>query len=214
MIQLANLRTSFIMAVVTALIPLPLSAGAITFHTERGIIAGNGCPEGSSRVYTDEYGDLLIEHDDLAIRLYAGGTDRTLSARVACSIRIPVTVAKGFYVKSIEQVLNYSVLKSAGASASIATQTSFSLDMVGPFSVALSRGATQNPEIIVESRLDHLESASQIQRYCNPARADELMLRINLAISGSRRSTAQDLIVQAFGGYLGEGLEVKLGLCP
>jgi hypothetical protein len=125
-----------------------------------------------------------------------------------------VTVAKGFYVKSIEQVLNYSVLKSAGASASIATQTSFSLDMVGPFSVALSRGATQNPEIIVESRLDHLESASQIQRYCNPARSDELMLRINLAISGSRRSTAQDLIVQAFGGYLGEGLEVKLGLCP
>jgi hypothetical protein len=102
-------------ALILSSVSMPLVAGVITFHPESGLMAGNGCPDGSSRMYVDEYGDLVMEHDAMALTLPSYGQDSSLAGRQSCTIRVPITLKRGFYVTSIEQRLTFSATKSTKA---------------------------------------------------------------------------------------------------
>ncbi len=208
------LRRLFEIAVMLSSVSTPLLAGVITYHPESGIYAGNGCPEGSSRIYVDEYGDLVLEHDAMILSLPAYGQDPALSGRRACTIRIPVTIPQGFYISAIEQRIAYAAIKSEGAQAQISTQTSFSSDRVSPFTAILPRDEEFTGDLMIDSRRNQLNSQSQINRYCRGDRSEEMMLRINMAMSGQRDSYAEDLIVQTIGGYISEGIDVEVSPCP
>ena len=189
-------------------------AGIISFHPESAIYAGNGCPQGSTRISVDDYGDLLMEHDALSLDLPAYGTNQALAGRSTCSIRVPLTIPRGFYVKAIEQRLIYAANKSAGAEARIATRTALSGDTVTPFTVLLARDDKIYSESLIDSRRDQIDSRQRRQQYCSSERSEEMMLQVNIAISGQRDSIAEDLTVRSFGGYVGEGFEIEIGACP
>ena len=190
-----------------------VQAGVVTFYPESAIYAGNGCPQGKTHIIVDEMGDLLIQHEELILSL-PQGVGSTLAGRKACSIRIPVTLPHGYYVRSIEQQIQYSVQKSAGAEARIATRAALSSDSINPFTVLLPLDDEIVGENMIDSRRDYLGAASRRARYCTETRSEELMLQINTVISGQRSSVDQDLIVAAYGGYLGEGFELEIAECP
>lgn len=188
-------------------------AGVITFLPDRAIVAGNGCPEGSTIVSVDEFGDLSVEHSELAIILPANGRDRALAARKACVVRVPVIVPTGFYVKSIEQHIIHGAIKSADAELKIASRAAFSSDNIQPFTITLPRGEEFSEAFVIDSRIDHLNEATQRQHYCQDGRAEEQMFQLNVAISGQRDSIHDDLISAAYGSRFGEGIEIEIEPC-
>ena len=200
-------------ALILSSVSMPLVAGVITFHPESGLMAGNGCPDGSSRMYVDEYGDLVMEHDAMALTLPSYGQDSSLAGRQSCTIRVPITLKRGFYVTSIEQQLTFSATKSTKADAAIATRTTI-MESISPLTAQLSRGTEYYGDMMITSRRDDLDTATQISQYCRHGRAEDLMLQVNLAISGRRDSLSENLIVQDLGSYIGEGIELEVAACP
>lgn len=190
------------------------SANELIFHPENAIYAGNGCPQGSTTITVDELGDLYIDHSALGISLPANGDNQALAARSTCLVRIPVTVPKGLYVKSIQQTLSYSVAKSVNADLQLASRAAFSSDSVHPFIISLPAGDEVYSEHSIDTRLDHLDSAKQRAKYCRDERPDQMIFQVQIAISGQRESAGDDLIAAAYGSHFGEGIEVELANCP
>jgi hypothetical protein len=189
------------------------SANELIFHPETAIYAGNGCPQGSTAISVDELGDLYIDHSALAILLPAGGSNQALAARSTCIVRVPVTVPKGLYVKSIQQSLSYAVAKSANADLQLASRAAFSSDSVHPFIISLPAGDEVYSDHSIDTRLDHLDSAKQRAKYCRDERPSEMIFQVQIAISGQRDSVMDDLLAAANGSHIGEGIEVELGSC-
>ena len=98
--------------------------------------------------------------------------------------------------------------------AQISTRTAISSDRVTPFTSLLAYGEEFSGGMLIDTRHDQLNRASQIAAYCRSSRSEDMMLQINLAIAGQRDSEAEDLVIQAFGGYLGEGIEIEVAECP
>jgi len=189
-------------------------AGSIVFHPERAVVGGNGCPQYATRLSVDEFGDLLIEHDALSISLGSNSGNAALAERKACAIRVPVTVASGYYVKSIEQRLTYSVSKSAGSEARLATRTSLSGVSLNPFTVTLPYGDEMYSDNMIDTRRDYLSRPDQRASLCQPGRPEDQMLQINVAITAQRDNGDEELLIAAHGSYIGEGFEIELAPCP
>ena len=189
-------------------------AGSIMFHPERAVVGGNGCPQNATRLSVDEFGDLLIEHDAMSISLAPSGGNPALAARKACAIRVPVTVASGFYVKSIEQRLTYAVSKSAGSEARLATRTSLSGINLNPFTVTLPYGDEMYSDFMIDTRRDYLSRPEHRASLCQAGRSEDQMLQINVAITAQRDSAAEALLIAAHGSYIGEGFEIEMAPCP
>lgn len=190
------------------------SANELIFHPETAIYAGNGCPQGSTSISVDELGDLYIDHTALAILLPANGENQALAARRTCLVRVPVTVPKGLYVKSIQQSLSYAVGKSANADIQIASRAAFSSDSVHPFIISLPVGDEVYSDHSIDTRLDYLDSAKQRAKYCSDERPEQMIFQAQIAISGQRESVMDDLLAAAYGSHFGEGIEVELASCP
>jgi hypothetical protein len=205
---------SVLITVVSSLMSGIATAGVLTFHPESAIYAGNGCLQGRSHISVDEAGDLLIEHEDLILDLPSQGRSSALAGRRACTMRIPVTLPQGYYVKAIEQQIQYSVSKSAHAEARIATRTALSGDAVNPFTVLLAADDEFHGENMIDSRRDYLGDARRRAHYCEAGRAEDMMLQISTVISGQRDSIDDELVVAAYGGYIGEGIELEIAPCP
>ena len=189
------------------------SANELIFHPETAIYAGNGCPQGTTTISVDELGDLYIDHSALAILLAGGGDNQALAARSTCLVRVPVTVPKGLYVKSIQQSLSYAVAKSANADIEMASRAAFSSDSVHPFIVSLPAGDEVYSDHSIDTRLDNLDSAKQRAKYCRDERPEEMIFQVQVAISGQRDTVMDDLLAAAFGSHFGEGIEVELASC-
>jgi hypothetical protein len=203
--------SSIITGVIFASVASTANAGVVTFHPESAIYAGSGCPQGATHILVDEVGDLLIEHEQLVLDLRRGTS--VLAGRKACSIRVPVSLPQGFYVKSIQQQIQYSVLKSAGAEAKISTRTALSGDYINPFTVVLPADEEIYGDNMIDARRDNLGSRSRREHYCSGTRSEDLMLQINTVISGEKDSIDQDLVVASYGGYIGEGIELEIAAC-
>lgn len=189
------------------------SASELTFHPETAIYAGNGCPQGSTTISIDEMGDLQIDHSGLGIFLFGDGQSETLAARSTCLVRIPVTVPKGLYVKSIQQSLSYAVAKSANADLQLASRAAFSSDSVHPFIISLPAGDEVYSEHSIDTRQDHLDSVRLRAKYCNDSRSENMIFQVQIALSGQRESAMDDMAVAAFGSHFGEGIEIELASC-
>ena len=187
-------------------------AGVLTFHPEFAVYAGSGCPQGMTRLMVDETGDLLIEHEALRLDLQQG-VGSALAGRRACAIRVPVTLPQGFYVRSIEQQLHYSAMKSAGAESRISTRAAMSGDSVDPFTITLPLGEEIYGDNMIASRRDDLDEDISYDTYCKGSRSEEMMLQVNTVISGQRQSIYEDLLIAAYGGYIGEGIEIEIAEC-
>jgi hypothetical protein len=188
-------------------------AGVISYHTERAVIAGNGCNASNSTVSVDEFGDLSIGHDNLAIVLPANGSDHALAARKTCIVRVPVTIPRGFYVKSIQQQIMHGAAKSAGAEIRVSSRASFSSDNISPFTILLPHDEDIYAEFMIDSRTDVFSDAQQQAKYCRPDRPEEQMFQLNVALTGSRDSIHESLVSAAYGSHFGEGLEIEVRAC-
>jgi Domain of unknown function (DUF4360) len=204
--------SSILSGVILASIATTANADVVTFHPESAIYAGSGCPQGKTHILVDEMGDLLIEHEELVLDLRQGTS--VLAGRKSCSIRVPVTLPQGFYVRSIQQQIQYSVMKSVGAEAKISTRTALSGDSINPFTVVLPSEDEIYGDNMIDSRRDYLGSSHRRQQYCSGTRSEEMMLQINTVISGQKESSDRDLVVAAYGGYVGEGIELEIAACP
>lgn len=204
--------SSILSGVIFASIATTANAAVVTFHPESAVYAGSGCPQGKTHILVDEVGDLLIEHEELILDLRQGTS--VLAGRKACAIRVPVTLPQGFYVRSIQQQIQYSSLKSAGAEAKISTRTALSGDAINPFTVVLPSEDEIYGDNMIDSRRDYLGSASRREKYCSGTRSEDMMLQINTVISGQKESSDQDLVVASYGGYVGEGIELEIAACP
>lgn len=190
------------------------SASEIVFHADQAVYAGNGCPQDSTSVSVDEFGDLYIDHTALGLVLPAQGENEALAGRKACTIRVPAFIPKGFYVKSIQQSLHYGVAKSVGADLQLATRAAFSSDTVRPFNVSLPTGFDVYSQYSLDTRLDQFVPSKQIVKYCGENRAEETMFQLNVVISGQRESVMEDLVAVDYGNHFGEGIEIELANCP
>lgn len=185
----------------------------INYHVERAIVAGNGCNAANSSVTVDEFGDLAIAHDNLAIVLPAHGPDQSLAARKSCVVRVPVTIPRGYYIKSIQQQIMHGAAKSEGAEIRIASRATFSSDAVTPFTILLPRDEAIYADFMIDSRTDVFSDSRQRQKYCASDRPEEQMFQLNVVLSGTRNSVNEDLVSAAYGSRFGEGFEVEVKSC-
>jgi hypothetical protein len=187
-------------------------ASMITYHTERAVLGGTGCSQQNASLFVNDFGDLEIHMDGMFMALTS---ENTLTAdRKSCAIRVPITIPKGYYVRSIEQRLAYAISKSAGAQASLATRTSIGGLTVNPFTVYLPRGDEIYSENLIDSRRDFLGTTANIATQCSAGNPEDRMLQINMAASGQRDNLDEELSIYTGGAYLGEDFEIELAECP
>jgi hypothetical protein len=187
-------------------------AGVITYHPERAILGGNGCSTEGSTIEVNEFGDLEIHYDAM---MMAFSPQSTLMAdRRSCAVRIPVSIPRGFYVRSIEQRLAYAVAKSADTQASLATRLSLAGLTLSPYIVTLPYGEEFYSDVALDTRRDDVGTDAHMRAQCRSDRSEETMLQLNTAISGQRDNHYGELYIQTGDTYIGEGYEIDLAPCP
>jgi len=188
------------------------TAGIITFNPEASVVAGSGCPQGSTDIYLDDFGDLNIDYHSLAIQL--GGNTSALAQRKACVVRIPVHIPHGYYMKTTEQQLIYGVRKSSGSSLKIASRAAVSGDKVTPLTVDMPLGSVIAEQSKIDYQPGELNEAQQIRKYCESERSEDTIFQINVAVSAQRSSVRETVQLKAYSQILGEGMELEVAPCP
>ena len=175
-------------------------------HSPSMIIAGNGCQKDVDAFASTNGNDLAIVFTRLGVDLPGGGS-QSLADRKSCSVRVPVTVAPGLYIGQLTQRVSYGVTKTAGATGSVATRSSFFGFPVSPHTVNLPYGTAVNQPLLINSRVDNFlvdtRPGSWYQGWCTRSRAPRGLYQANFAVSGQKANSLEDLIMFV------DGLDLK-----
>lgn len=186
----------------------------IEWKADKAIALGSHCNsiENNGREI-DTY--FLSNGDDVSV-VWSGlqfnltGHGDELAARQNCSIRIPISTTRGWYIGEIEQHLSHYLLKSRGARVSIATRATVANAAVSPFTISYP-SATAFRGIYDNSRIDLLtEQAAYVHSWCrNPSG----IYKFNVAISAMRDSH-QAVVIAGVEEDIRLDLSLRSSLCP
>jgi len=199
-----NLRTTWMMFLgVSALTSAVASAESIEWDVERAVIAGTGCQKDWDAFASTNGNDLSVVFTNLGVDL-PGNSGSPLAARKNCTVRVPAEISQGLYIGELVQRVTYGVTKSARASGSVATRSTFFGFNVSPYTVNLPYGSAINNPLLVNSRTDEfLVNTTWYTGWCRAGRNPRGLYQANLAISGQRDSDRENLIMFV------DGLDLK-----
>jgi hypothetical protein len=174
-------------------------------HSPSTIIAGSGCQKDVDAFASTNGNDLAIVFTRLGVDLPGGGSP-TLADRKNCTVRVPATVAPGVYIGQLTQRISYGITKTAGATGSVATRSTFFGFNVSPHTVNIPYGYSVNEPLLTNARVDNFSvrtTPSWYSGWCSPNRAPRGLYQANFAVSGQKRNSREDLIMFV------DGLDLK-----
>lgn len=193
-------------------------AATISWNTNSAIAIGSGCNSRDPNRPIDTFfvangNDLSVVFSGLGVNL-PGGSGLPLAERKNCSMRVPATLAGGYYVGELTQVLSYGVTKTRAALGGISSRTTFFNAPASPFSVSFPYGSAMNIPLANQTRKDlYLVNTygSYIYNWC---RNPQGIFKSDISVSGQRYSDLEDLII--FSDALDVRFEAIAGLvtCP
>jgi len=171
--------------------------------SSRVIVAGSGCQKDIDAFVQANGSDIAVVFTNLGVNLPGNGTLRQLADRKACTVRIPAEIAKGLYIGELTQQFTYGVTKTHGSSGSVATMSTFFGFNVSPHTWRVARGALNSP-LATQVRTDQfLVNTPWYQGWCNPNRSLKGLYQANIAVTGQRDNSWEDLILFV------DGLDLK-----
>ncbi|MEY4064792.1 MAG: hypothetical protein RIR26_1000 [Pseudomonadota bacterium] len=175
------------------------AASAQTAHwiVEQAVANGTGCIMGSDTLAIAAGDQIQFIFSNLGVDLPAN-SGLPFAARKACTVAVPAQIARGYYAANLQQSLYYGGIKSAGATASIATQGTFFGLPVNPLVVNLPYGSTFNqPAAYRQTTNSFLVSAPGPAMWCLPAFNPVGLFTSRLVVQGSKSSDNQNLLLSA-----------------
>lgn len=186
------------------------TTGGVTFHHARAVLAGSGCSDASASIALDAAG-FRVTFSEMKIDL-RGGT--ALSERRACAVRVPIDIPLGYYIARIDQKLDYSIRRSAGAKAALSTNaTVFGLPS-SPYTINHDGVLAETvAHASVRSPVRFAAGSAEAIAMCSATRATGGMLALNLALTAQRTPT-QSVAVAIDAFEFHEGVDVAIASCP
>lgn len=184
---------------------------AVIWDTGGAVAFGSGCRSvgpNPNTVFVSFGNDAAVLFSAFGVNLPAGSANMALAELKNCEIRIPATLREGFYFSELIQTITYGVNKSANSSGKITTNSSFFNLPVASFTVNVPLGAINNPAVTESQTNPFLVTAA-----CGGAPLSGLF-RSGMAVSGSRSSPGQTLILAAQGLDLRYQITIPIVLCP
>lgn len=175
------------------------AAAAQTAHwiVEQAVANGTGCVMGSDTLAIAAGDQIQFIFSNLGVDLPAN-SGLPYAARKACTVAVPAQIARGFYAANLQQSIYYGGIKSAGATASIATQGTFFGLPVNPLVVNLPYGTTFNqPAAYRQTTNSFLVSAPGPAMWCLPSFNPRGLFTSRLVVQGSKSSDSQNLLLSA-----------------
>ena len=215
---------SRLLIIAAAAIPVTLAAASGTaqaqsneliWRPELAVANGSGCrlQNGVGDPVVVAFGSTvsvlfgLMGVDSLmGVDLPAGGPNQRLADIKNCSVRIPVTIPRGYYIVELTQTLTYGVNKTHGSSGKITTLDSILDSSVGSLSVAIPRGSIQQPAL-TESKTRYLRIEA-----CG-ASSRSGFYRTDVATSGQRDSSRETFILRAEGVDIHYDIKCRTRAC-
>ena len=170
------------------------------------ILAGRGCHRDVDAFLSANGDDLSVVFTALGVDLPGNGPNAQLAASSNCAVRIPATIAPGFYIGQLTQRITYGVTKTAGSQVNVQTRSSFFNFGVSPHGVNMPFGSAVNNPLLTTERQDLFAvstTPSWYSGWCSPSRAPRGFYQANIGVSGNRNSTFEDLIAFV------DGLDLK-----
>jgi hypothetical protein len=213
------IRTIISVGALVAVASVAAPAGAqtvpsVVWDVNDTILGGTGCSvaDGDTLVLASG-NDLSIIFSNLGVNLPGGSSD-ALSARSNCAVRVPTEIAKGIYVGELTQTLTYGITKTAASNGSVSTMSTFFGFDVSPYTISFPQGTTYNIAEQIESRQDTFTvNAPWQQGWCSPYRSLSGLYGANMAVSGTRATANDDLIMFVDGLDLQYDVLVALYTC-
>jgi hypothetical protein len=174
-------------------------------NSPQTLIRGTGCNKDVDAFASTNGNDLAIVFTQLGVNLPAGGSP-ALADRKNCTVRVPATIAPGVYIGTLTQRISYGVIKTSGATGSVAVRSTFFGFNVSPHAVSLPYGTAVNNPLATTSRVDDFKvqtTPSWVSGWCTANRAPKGLYQSNLAVTGQKASGADDLIMFV------DGLDLK-----
>jgi hypothetical protein len=180
-------------------------ADSVTWELNKPyIIAGTGCQNNVDAFAAANGDDLSIVFVNLGVNLPGDGFSNQLADQKACLIRIPASIAKGFYIGELTQTFTYGVTKSANAEGTVATRATFFNFPVSPFPLTVPQGTVIDNPLLTQTRVDTFAvDTPWWQGWCNPNRSLEGMYSASIAVGGQRANAHENLIMFV------DGLDLK-----
>ncbi len=183
-------------------------ATTIAWNIAGATLAGSGCMEG---------GSVIAEPGGTRIVLAAMATDlkpgTALSDRRACAVRIPVEIPLGHYVSRVDHRLGYSLSRSSGTSATLATAIGYFGSTLNPLTVRHTDAIAENILSGVALRTDHMAADSpDVVSMCG-ARSTSGFIAVNVALT-AQRDAGDFVTVRMEPILVREGVEIELSPCP
>lgn len=167
------------------------------WKVEQAVANGTGCIMGSDTIAIAAGDQIQFIFSNLGVDLPAN-SGLPYAARKVCTIAVPAQIARGYYAANLQQSLYYGGIKSAAASASIATQGTFFGIPVNPLVVNLPYGTTFNqPAAYRQTTNSFLVSAPGPAMWCLPAFNPVGLFTSRLVVQGNKSNDSQNLILSA-----------------
>jgi len=176
----------------------------ITWRTLSAFLQGTGC-HGTANPPTipneDAWAiaagaDVSMVFTRMTIDLPGNGADPSLAQRKNCSIRIPVTIARGFYVGQVTQTLSVGATKSDNVDIDGgARSTFFNLPLTSPHPHAFAGPGTAFNNGQLSAAMHDLFGPFS---FCNVPGSNAIisgLFQSNLVVSGVRATSAENLII-------------------
>jgi hypothetical protein len=185
---------------------------AVVWDVNDAILGGTGCSLQDTAVLASG-NDLSIIFSNLGVSLPGGSTNQ-LSDRRNCAVRVPTQIAKGVYIGQLTQTLTYGITKTAWSEGTASTRSTFFGFDVSPYSVTFPKGSVFDVAEQVSSRHDtFFVNAPWQQGWCSPYRPLKGLYGANMAVSGTRDTNMEDLIMFVDGLDLRFDVLVALYTC-
>lgn len=204
----------------------PSGSAVVNWHPETSFIHGTGC-NGSVGPNQDAWiiangQDLSLVFSAMGIALPGGGTVNDLSQQKSCAVRIPVEIARGFYIGELTQTITVGVTKSDNVDIDGAAQsTFFGLPITSAHvHAAKGPGTEMNFAQLSATVADQFSVVSNpffcpIQHPGSPPPAGlKGLFKSNLAVSGVRGTKDDNLLVSVDSFDLRWDILASIRTCP
>ncbi len=168
---------------------------AVVWDVNDAILGGTGCSLNDTAILASG-NDLSLIFSNLGVNLPGNGATNELSARANCALRVPTQIAKGLYIGQLTQTLTYGITKTARSQGQASTMSTFFGFNVSPYAVTFPEGSVYNVAEQVTSQQNTFAVNTPWQEgWCSPYRPLAGLYGANIAVSGTRNTDMEDLIM-------------------
>lgn len=199
-------RLSHTIPIFAALLSLSAHAEDVIWnYNGQAIATGTGCDPTNAMVLTAG-NEVTVVLTEISVNL--GDEFAPNSARINCTVRIPVKIARGLYIGEVKHVIRYGITKSRNASGSFSARLAYldapALSFEDRFPVY-----QRMDEPIIERVLSG-DFRAMREKWCGRSTDTAGAVNLTLRLNASRSTTSEHIVID--GMRDGEGLRLEGGV--